>query len=104
LIPLQSQEAIIRIGLVKQPLPQGFERCLILNPRPRFRLFSAVWWSAGTTSSEECHLAFLATWFQFILQRVPGNGTTGISRKSPRESQVDLTWPFDNGSCERDDE
>jgi hypothetical protein len=66
-------------------------------------LFSAVWWSAGTTSSEECRLAFLGTWFQFILKRVQGNGSIGILRKSPRESQVGLTCPFDNGSCERDE-
>jgi len=66
-------------------------------------LLSAVLWSAGTTSLEECRLAFLETWFQFIPMRVQGNGSIGSLRKSPRESQVGLIWPLDNGSCERDE-
>jgi len=65
--------------------------------------FSAAWWSAGTTFSEECRLVFLESWFQFVPQRVPGNGCIGTPRKSSRESQVGLTWPLDNGSCERDE-
>lgn len=66
-------------------------------------LSSAVWWSVGTTSSEERRLAFLETWFQFIPERVHGNGSFGILKKSLRESQADLTWRLDNGSCERDE-